>query len=99
MYQRQNFRGQNNRGGQRANYRNENYERGGSRSRERSHPDNIRRNDRSSSNTRLRSQSRASTNRGRFRCYRCKEYDHFTKIVLQQLEKKDRQNKYSKSLI
>ena len=35
MYQNQNFRRQNNRGGYRGNYRNENYERGRSRSRER----------------------------------------------------------------
>ena len=33
--------------------------------------------DRSSSNSRLRSGSRASTNRDRIRCYACREHDHF----------------------
>ena len=31
------------------------------------------------SNSRLRSLSRASTNRDRIRCYNCREYDHFTR--------------------
>ena len=43
--------------------------------RDRQHSDNIRRNDRNSS--RSTSGSRASTNRDRFRCYKCMEYDHF----------------------
>ena len=30
-------------------------------------------------NSRSRSGSRASTNRDRIRCYKCREYDHFTK--------------------
>ena len=38
---------------------------------------NSRRNDRSSS--RLRLGSRASTNRDRIRCFKCREYDHFSK--------------------
>ena len=38
--------------------------------------ENYRR-DRSSSNDRSRSGSRASTNRDRIRCYVCREYDHF----------------------
>ena len=38
-----------------------------------------RRNDRSASNSRSRSGSRASTNRDRIRCYKGREYDHFTK--------------------
>ena len=35
--------------------------------------------DRSSSNSRLRSGSRASTNRDTERCYNCREYDHFAR--------------------
>ena len=31
------------------------------------------------SNTRLRSGSRASTNRDRIRCFKCREYDHFVR--------------------
>ena len=42
------------------------------------YPDN-RRNDRSMSNSRSRSGSRASTNRDRIRCYKCREYDHFAR--------------------
>ena len=34
---------------------------------------------RSTSNSRSRSGSRSSTNQDRIRCYKCKEYDHFTK--------------------
>ena len=34
---------------------------------------------RSTNNSRLRSGSRVSTNRGRIRCYKWREYDHFTK--------------------
>ena len=78
----QNFKRQN-RGKYRRNYRNENYnrERDRSRSRERSFSRNIsnRRNDRSINNSRWRSGSRASTNRDRIRCYKCREYDHFMK--------------------
>ena len=81
MYQNKNFRRQNNRGGCRGNYRNENYERGGCRSRERQYQGSIRQNDRSSS-SRSRSGTRASTNRDRIRCYKCKEHDHFTKDCL-----------------
>ena len=40
---------------------------------------NNRRNDRSISNSRSRSGSRASTNRDRIRCYKCREYHHFAK--------------------
>ena len=89
-YRRENFRGnvrinqyfeKQNRGEYRDNYRNENYsrERGRSRSRERSFSRNIinRRNDRSISNSGSKSRSRASTNRDRIMCYKCKEYDHF----------------------
>ena len=40
--------------------------------------DNIRKNDKSSS-SRSGSDSRASTNRDRIRCYKCREYYHFAK--------------------
>ena len=63
----QNYRGQSFRGGYRKNYRNDNFERGTSRSRERQYSGNFRRNDRSSS-SRSRSGLRASTNRDRIRC-------------------------------
>ena len=32
------------------------------------------------SNSRSRSGSRASTNRDRIRCYKCREYDHFARL-------------------
>ena len=80
-YQNQNFGRQKNRGVYRVNYRNENYERGRSRYTERQYSGNIRRNNISSS-TRSRSGSRVSTNRDRIRCYKCREYDHFTKDCL-----------------
>ena len=41
MYQRQNLRGQSNRGGHRGNFGNQNYERGRSRSRERAYSDTL----------------------------------------------------------
>ena len=72
---------QNNKGGYRVNYSNENYERGRSRSRERQYQGNIRRNNRSGS-SRSRSGSRVSTNRDRIRCYECNEYDHFAEDCL-----------------
>ena len=88
---RQNYRGNRFRGNSRGysrqddrgNYRNErynNYNRDRSRPRERnfSRNYNISR-DRSSSNSRLRSGSRASTNRDRIRCYACREYNHFAR--------------------
>ena len=59
-------------------YRNDNYERGRSRSRERQFPGKTRRHNRSSS-SRSRSGSRVTTIRDRIRCYKCREYDHFTK--------------------
>ena len=40
---------------------------------------NNRRENRSISNNRSRSESRVSTNRDRIRCYKCKEYDDFMK--------------------
>ena len=94
MFQNQNFRKQNNRGGYRGNYRNKNYERGRSRSIERLFSGNIRGNNRSSSNSRSRSESRASTNRDRIRYYKCREYNHFAKDCL--TTKEERQIEYSR---
>ena len=54
--------------------------RGRSKSRERQYLGNFRRNERSSS--RSRSGSRASTNRNRIRCFKCREYDQFAKDCL-----------------
>ena len=53
----------------------------GDRSRERSFSRDFSsdRNNRSTSNSRSRSGSTASTNRDRIRCYKCREYDDFTK--------------------
>ena len=76
----QGYRGQNFRGGYRRNYRNDNFERGRSRSRERQYLGNFSRNDRSSSRSRWR--LRASLNRDRIRCFKCREYDHFAKECL-----------------
>ena len=45
--------------------------------------------DRSSSNSRLRSGSRANTNRDRIRCYKCREYDHFTRDCPNSREERD----------
>ena len=105
-YRRGNFRGnmrmyqilewQNSWGEYRGNYKNEDYsrERGRSRSRERSFSRDInnRRNDRSIGNIWSRSGSRRSTNRGRIRCYKCREYDHFVKDCPTSKEKRDRAN-------
>ena len=68
----------------RGNYRNEKYsrDRGRSRSRERSFSRNSnisRINNNSTSNSRSQSGSRVSTHRVRIRCYKFREYDHFTK--------------------
>ena len=69
---------QNSRGEYRSN-RCDGYNRSRDRLREESFSRNYGNNrDRSSSNSRLRSGSRASTNRDRIRCYNCTEYDHFT---------------------
>ena len=77
-YQNQNFRRQNNRGGYRGNYRNENYERGRSRSREWIYQGNKRWNEKSSI-SRSRLGWRVSSNRDKIGCYKCREYDHFAK--------------------
>ena len=79
----QNFERQNSRGENRNNYRNEGYRRSRdrNRSRERSFSRDFSsdRNNRSTHNSRSRSGSRASTNRDRIGCYKCREYDHFSK--------------------
>ena len=72
---------QNSRGEYRNSYRNDSYDRSRNRSRERLFSRNYSNNarDRSTSNSRSRSGSRASTNRDRIQCYKCREYDHFTR--------------------
>ena len=89
---RGNFRGygsQNNR----ENYRNEGYgskNRDRNRSRERIITRSYgNRRDRSSSNDRSRSGSRASTNRDRIRCYVCREYDHLARDCPNSREERD----------
>ena len=47
------------------------------------------RRDRSSSNDRSRTWSRASTNRDRIRCYACREYDHFARDCPNSREERD----------
>ena len=56
------------------------YNRGRNRSREKTFTGDYNcGRDRSSSNSRSRSGSRASTNRDKIRCYYCREYDHFVR--------------------
>ena len=82
-YRNSNFRGntrghgrQDNRGGYR-NDRHNDYNGGRNGSRKRTFTRNYSSGrDRSSSNSRSVSGSRASTNRDRIRCYKCREYDH-----------------------
>ena len=77
-----NFDRQNSRGEYRNNYRNEGYDisRNGNRSTERSFSRKFSGDkNRSTSNSRSRLGSRASMIRDRIRCYKCREYDHFTK--------------------
>ena len=80
---------QNNRG----NYGNESYNdynRDRNRSRERTFMTTYSSNrDRRSSNSRLRSGSRANTNRDRIRCYKCREYNHFARDCPNSREEKD----------
>ena len=89
---RGNFRGysrQNSRG----NYRNERYgsnNRDRNRSRERALTRSYGNGrDRSSSNDKSMSGSRASTNRDMIRCYACREYDHFARDCPNSREEKD----------
>ena len=87
----QNCRGQHFKGVYRRNYRNNNFERGRSRSKNRKYSDYFRRNDRSSSSS-SRSGSRAITYEDRIRCYRHREYDHFTNnCPTSQVEKESEQ--------
>ena len=87
---RGNFRGDN-RQNSREEYRSERY---GNNNRDRNRPrgrtftGNYRR-DRSSSNDRSISGSRASTNRDRIRCYACREYDHFARDCPNSREERD----------
>ena len=76
----QDYRGQNFTDRYRVNYITEDFGRGRSRSRKRQYSCNFRRNDQSSSWS--RSGLRASTNRDRIRCFKCREYDHFAKDCL-----------------
>ena len=79
--------GSNNRGSQRYrnnysdyrrnNFRGQGYDRNRSRSLDRQ--DRSRRRDRSMTNGRSRSGSKASTKRDRIRCFECREYDHFAR--------------------
>ena len=72
------------------NYRNSGYNRDRDRYRERSFSGNYGDNRaRSTSNSRLQSGSRASTNRDRIRCYNCREYDHFTRHFPNSREERD----------
>ena len=95
IYRKGNFRGnmrnfKNSRGEYRNNYGNKGYHRSRNRSRERSFSRNISSNrNRSTSNSRSRSGSRASINIDRIRCYKCREYDHFTKDCPTSREEKE----------
>ena len=72
------------------NYRSSGYNRGRDRSRERSFSGNYSSNrTRGMSNSRLRSESRPSTNRDRIRCYNCREYDHFARDCPTSREERD----------
>ena len=64
----------------RNNYRGQGYDRNRSRSLDRQ--DRNRRRDSSISNGRSRSGSRASMNKDRIRCFKCREYEHFVRECL-----------------
>ena len=51
------------------------------------------------SGSRSRLGSKASTNRDRIRCFRCREYDHFAKDCLNSQSEKKNQDKYNKCII
>ena len=53
--------------------------------------DRSKKNDRSVSNSRSRSGSRVSTNRDRFRCFKCREYDHFVRQCPTRQESSERE--------
>ena len=66
------------------------YNRDRDRSRERSFSGNYSGNrTRSTNNSRLRLESRASLNRDRIRCYNCREYDHFVRDCPTSREERD----------
>ena len=90
-YRNDRYNRQNSRRGCRNNYRIDSYDRSKNRSRERSFSRNYSNNsrNRSASNSRSRSGSRASTNRDRIQCYKCREYDHFTKDCPTSREEKE----------
>ena len=68
------------RGEYRNNYRKDSYDRSRNKSRERSFSRNYGNSrTRSTSQGRLRSGSRARTNRDTIHCYKCREHDHFAK--------------------
>ena len=83
MRRHQKIKRQSSRGEHRNYYRNESYHRSRDRNRSRersfSRDYSSNRNNWSTSNSRSRSGSRAGMNRYRIRCYKCGEYDHFTK--------------------
>ena len=68
-------------------YRGQGYDRNKSRSLDRQ--DRSRRRDRSMSNGRSRSGLRASTNRDRIRCFKCREYNHFARECPTKQEKRE----------
>ena len=83
------YRRQNSRGEYR-NDRHDGYNRSRNRSRERPFSGNYSGDrDKSSSNSRLRSGSRAGTNRDRIRCFNCREYDHFARDCPTSREERD----------
>ena len=70
--------------------RHDGYNRGRDRSRERSFSGNYSSNrPRNTSNSRLKSGSRASTNRDRIRCNNCREYDHLARDCPTSREERD----------
>ena len=85
-YSRQNSRGEY----RNDNYRNSGYNRGRDRSIERTFSGNYNGNrTRNTSDSRLRSGSRASTNKDRIRCYNCRKYDHFARDCPTSREERD----------
>ena len=70
----------NNSDNRRDSYRNQNCDRNRSRSYKRDNRDG--RDSKSASNSRSRLGSRASTNRDRIRCFKCREYDNFARECL-----------------
>ena len=84
------FDRQNSREEYRNNYKNEGYYRSRNRSRERSFSRSYSSNrNRSMGNSRSRSGLRASTNRERIRCDKCREYDHLAKDCPTSREEKE----------